>query len=122
MSCHFVPGDEVLRIGYCLRDGIYFEWPFFVHPIHDTPAGPYIEYENLEERVCKVIERLCGVMQDRVKILRRERDLWDLLDVVFQLSVLCLIVHNILIPLLQSDLFDVEIEENYGMFTFAVVS
>lgn len=60
MSYNFVPGGKKHRMAYFLGDGIYPEWPIFVRPIHDAPAGPQTAYKKLQEGVRKDIEPLLG--------------------------------------------------------------
>lgn len=72
MSYTFFLEGNTRLIGYFLGDDIYPEWPIFVRPIHDDPAGPQTAYTKAQERVRMHIERLLGVVQGRFVIIRRE--------------------------------------------------
>lgn len=106
----FVPGGRNRRQGYFLADGIYREWPIFVRPIHDAPAGPKKDYTMAHEGFRKDIESIFSFLQGRFLVLRRESELWNVEKVV-SVSELCVILHNLLVGMQKSGAFEEELEE-----------
>lgn len=85
-------------------DGIYPCWTTFAPPVHSLASLDEVYYTKLQESLHKDIERDFRLLQARVQILRRESFL-GYNKIFVNLSEVCLILHNMLVPMNQEDRF-----------------
>lgn len=119
MSYNFFFGGKTIDMAFFLGYELHPEWSIFICPIHEAHTDGLTAYTRMKYGDREDIESLFCVMKSNFKKLRREGNLLNVDDVVL-ISVVCFILHNILINMGQCCESDEEIEEKKSSFTLSV--
>ena len=87
---------------YYLADGIYPAFRIFVRTIADSTTRKEKNFAQVQEGVRKSVERVFGVLFQRIHILKNPGRLWELDDMQLVMRT-CVILHNMIVECRKED-------------------